>query len=485
MQMKRRKSKSLFVVKSMNQELKDLDVHKQSETKNLYVVRTDDEVANKYGPIVYDFVDSPGVFLLITQDRNFYRTFRSAIIHDLDIEPEYVHAVHDLSRAAELVQFFHEKKVMPCIFMEHSMGGEMTLSFLRFIRASFKEVKIAILSRELDKDRLFQFFEDGADSFLKKPACVNSVLTKIAFMIRPQSEVDAMVQEGREHVEANRFEEAIEVANIILSKWPKNAAAMVIYGDAKKGQAQRQEALSAYVKAERNSKDYLEPLQKIVRIHTEDDNKDECLRYLVKLDRISPLNCNRKLKIAELHFDRGDSRAAEDYFDSAIDSAKMEALSVVGEMAIDIAEMAACHDPKMAAKYYRKSLDFVKSSKSGLAMNIYNRLGISLRKQGLWEQAVEAYNEAIHFSPKDENLQYNIALAYAEGENFSESAKHMSKALLLNPELYHDKADLAFKVCEVLTKGRQKPEAVSCLKHLSTISPEYPGLKDLIKEVKT
>lgn len=330
MQMKHRKSKSLFVVKSLNQELKDLDAHKKSETKKLYVVRTDDEIANKYGPIVYDFVDTPGVFVLITQDRNFARTFRSAIVHDLNIEPEYVHAVSDLTRAAQIVQFFNEKKVLPCIFMEHSIGGEMTLSFLRFIRASFKDIRIAILSRELDKDRLFQFFEDGADSFLKKPACVNSILTKIAFMIRPQSEAEALVQEGREHIDANRYEEALKVADDILAKWPKNAAAMVIYGDAKKGLAHRQEALSAYVKAERNSKNYLEPLQKIVRIHAEDDNKGEALKYLLKLDRISPLNCNRKLKIAELKFDMGDAKAAEEFFDGAINSAKAEALSVVG-----------------------------------------------------------------------------------------------------------------------------------------------------------
>lgn len=154
-------------------------------------------------------------------------------------------------------------------------------------------------------------------------------------------------------------------------------------------------------------------------------------------------------------------------------------------MSIDIAEMASRHDPKLAAKYYRKSLDFVKSSKSGLAMNIYNRLGISLRKQGLWKEAVEAYEEAIRHAPRDENLQYNIALAYAEGEMFTDSAKHMSKALLLNPDLYQDKADLAFKVCEVFTKGRDQKQAVSCLKHLNSISPDYPGLKALIKEVKT
>lgn len=483
MRKRSRNNKSLYVIKSCQDELKDLESKKKTETKNLYVVRTNDEVANKYCDIIYDFVDTPGVLMLITRDKAFSQSFKHAIVHELGIENEYVQVVSDLSRATELVQYFHEKDVLPCIFMEHSIDSELTLSFLRFLRASFKKIKVAVLARELSKDRLFQFFEDGADSFLKKPASVNAIIKKIAFMLKPQCEVDALLEQGRDHIINRRFEEGLEVAERILAKWPKNAAAMVVYGDAKKGLRKRQEALSAYEKAEKNSRNYLEPLQRIVLMHAEDDNKCAALKYLTKLDRISPLNCNRKLKIAELHFDQGNSCTAEEYFDSAISSAKAEALAVVGEMSIDIAEMAAKHDPKMATKYYRQSLDFIKSSKSGLAMNIYNRLGISLRKQGLWEEAIEAYMEAAKHSPKDENIQYNIALAFAEGEQFGESAARMEMALRINPEMYKGKPDLAFKMGEVFAKASRGREAAECLKHVQEVSPGHPGCAALLKEV--
>ncbi|QJB57320.1 tetratricopeptide repeat protein [Pseudodesulfovibrio sp. zrk46] len=477
-----RNSKSLYVIKSCQTELKDLEAKKKSETKSLYVVRTDDEVTHKYGDVVYDFVDQPGVFILITRDKNFYQTFKNAIVHDLRIESEYVQVVSSLTRASELVQYFHDKKVTPCIFMEHSIDGELTLSYLRFIRASFKNIKLAVLSRELSRDRLFQFFEDGADSFLKKPSSVNAIITKIAFMLKPQREADALVEEGREHIRRNRFEEALAVSEKVLSRWPKNAAAMVVYGDAKKGLAKRQEALHAYEKAERNSKNFLEPLQRIVMMHAEDDNKPEALKYLTKLDRLSPLNCNRKIKIAELYFDQGDSLTAEKYFDNAISSAKQEALAVVGEMSIDIAEMAAKHDPKMAAKYYRQSLDFIKSSKSGLAMTIYNRLGISLRKQGLWKEAIEAYAEAARHSPKDENIQYNMALAYAEGEHFKDSAQRLLTALSINPEIYKGRAAMALRMGEIFVKGDKKKEALRCLAHCRSLDPNYPGCSELLRQ---
>ncbi|MGL1861799.1 MAG: tetratricopeptide repeat protein [Pseudodesulfovibrio sp.] len=481
--MEQRQSKSLYVLKSCQDELKDLEAKKKSETKSLYVVRTDDEIVNKYSDIIYDFIDTPGVFVLISRDKNFYQTFKVAMSQALRIEQEFVQVVSSISRATELLQFFSEKDIKTFVFMEHSLDSEVTVSFLRYIRAAHTKMKVAILSRELSRDRLFQFYEDGADSFLKKPVSVNSVITKIAFMLKPQTEADSLVEEGREHNKSNRFKEALEVARKVLAKWPKNAAAMVVYGDAQKGLAHRDEALSAYTKAEMNSENYLEPLQKIVKLHSEDANSHDELKYLKKLDTLSPLNCNRKLKIAELHFEEGDPKSAEAYFDNAITSAQEEALAVVGEMSLDIAEMVAKHDPKLAVKYYRKSLDLVKSSKSQMAMNIYNRLGISLRKQGLWEEAVEAYSEAARFSPKDENIQYNLGLAYSEGEKDDESARRMTQALLLNPEMYKGRPELAYQFCSVFTKANQLREAKQCLIHLREISPGYKDSEDLIKTV--
>lgn len=479
----RRKTKSLYILKSCEAELEALKAKKKSETKEFYVVRTDDEIVNKYSDVIYDFVDTPGVFVVISQDKAFVQAFRGTISHALGIEPVFVQATADLSRASHLIEYFIEKDIKPFVFMEHSMHSELTLAFLRFINTAYDTIKVCIVSRELSRERLFQFFEDGADSFLKKPSSVNAIVTKLAFMLKPQTEADALIEEGREHLKDNRFAEALNTATQVLNKWPKNPAAMVLYGDAKKGMAQRREALNAYEKAERNSKHYLEPLQRMANIHTEEGEMHEALKCLKKLDRISPLNCSRKIQIAEIHYDEGDRMSAEQYFDKAIDSAKEEALAVVGEMSLDIAESVAKRDPKLATKYYRKSLDFVKSSKNQMAMNIYNRLGISLRKQGLWQEAVEAYVEAAQHAPKDENIQYNLGLAYAEGEKFVEGAGRMSMALSINPTMYHDRPELAYQFGMVFAKAKKVNEAKSCLEHLNSIAPGYKDSGDLMKMV--
>ena len=479
---KQAKQKSVYVVHSDEAELKELEARKKSETKGVYVVKTKEEVVNKYRDVVREFADTPGVFILVTRDKTFFQTFRSAIVA-LGLRGDIIHMVPKLAQVPYYIQTMKRDGFTPFVFMEYAVDSELSLSTLRYVKAENKDMKIVVLSRELSRQRLFQFYEDGASSFLKKPTSINAVIIKIAFMLKPQCEVDALVEEGREHVRCNRFEEAVELAESILDRWPKNAAAMVILGDARKGLAMREEALKAYKKAERNSSDYLEPLQKIAEMCDEDGDKEGALKYLGKLDCMSPLNCNRKIQIAERHFEQGNALEAERYFDDAIESAREEALGVVGEMSLDIAEAASRFDPKLAAKYYRQSLEMVKSSKSALTMSVYNRLGISLRKQGLWGEAIEAYTEAAKYSPEDENIQYNIALAYEEGQKYEDAARHMLSAVTLNPDMYKDRPSLAYNIGAALARGGQPRQAVKCLTYLQDISPGFKDSKKLLKEV--
>ncbi|OIQ51163.1 Photosystem I assembly protein Ycf3 [Pseudodesulfovibrio hydrargyri] len=477
------KHKSLYLVKTEQAELRELEAKHRSETRNLYVIKTDEEVANKYRDVIVDFAANKGVFLLVTRDKTFIQTFRSAACQAVGVPHGAMFSAQDLASASTLLKGLVANGAKPFLFMEYVLDSELTVPYLRHVKPMYPDMKVVVVSRDISRERLFQFYEDGADSFLKKPASINSVIKKIAFMLKPRCEADALVFAGREHIRANRFEEALDMAEQVLSRWPRHAAALVVLGDAQKGLAKREEALSAYQQAECLSRDYLEPLQKIATMYCEDDNRDEALQYLCKLDDISPLNCTRKIRIAEMHFEQGDPASAEKYFDQAIDAAREEALSAVGEMSLDIAEMAARFDPKMAAKYYRRSLELVKNSKNALTMSVYNRLGISLRKQGLWNEAIEAYGEAARHAPEDENIQYNISLAYGEGQQFREAAEHMRNALAINPDLYRGNPNLAYSVGSTFARGDRPQEAVEILTYLLEISPGFKDGEKLLREV--
>lgn len=479
--MPERRSKSVYVVKSKDSQTEDFSPKKQSETRSLYVLRTCEEAVNKYADVIDEFVAEGGIFYVITRDKIFYQTIKNALCHDMGHDNQILRTIQDTGEIAKVLSAAVSAKQRPFLFMEHALNGQLTISQLQYIEKTWPQVPVVIVARDVYQDRLFQFHEEGADNFLTKPACSNTVIEKIAYTLQPQCEIDALLAAGRQMVTDNRFEEAIEVAQTLLGKRPNYAAALVILGDALKGLARREQALAAYQDAEKHAKMYLEPLKRLIVFYAEDQNNEETLRYLVKLDKLSPLNCNRKIKIAEMHIEQGRSEEAEKYFDRAIDSAREEAMSVVSEMCLDIADMVADNNPKLAEKYYRKSLEMTKNSRSAMCMNIYNRLGISLRKQGMWQEAIEAYFEAEKHSPKDENIQYNIALAYGEGGDFKNAAERVLQALGLNPTFFVGRADVVQQIATLVKKANMGWQATEFLKRQKAGGQDDPETASLIQ----
>ncbi len=64
----------------------------------------------------------------------------------------------------------------------------------------------------------------------------------------------------------------------------------------------------------------------------------------------------------------------------------------------------------------------------------FNSAAISLRKQELYEEAINFYSKALELS-EDENLHFNIARAYFEIGNNTEALMHLDKAIQLAPDL--------------------------------------------------
>ncbi|HMM37768.1 MAG TPA: tetratricopeptide repeat protein [Desulfovibrio sp.] len=477
---KDRRSKSLYVVKSRPDPAADLAPRKQSETRSIYVLRTNDETVNKYCDVIYDFLEQGGIFLLLTRDKIFQQTVKNALCHELGLDANLLRVIQDTADLGQALDKYLGRDQKPFLFMEHALNGQLTLPQLQYIAKTWPDLPVVVVARDVFQERLFQFHEEGADNFLTKPASTNTVIEKIAFTLQPHCEVDALLVEGRHHLVDNHFDEAIDIANTVLLKHPQHPAALVLLGDGFKGLAKRQEALRAYKDAEKNAKMYLEPLKRLVLFHAEDNDVKGMLGYLVKLDKLSPLNCNRKIKIAELHIDMGQAAEAEKYFDKAIDSAREEAMSVVSEMCLDIADMVAESNPQMAEKYYRKSLEMTKSSRGALCMNIYNRLGISLRRQGMWSEAVEAYFEAEKYAPKDENIQYNIALAYSEGGENKKAVERLLRALNVNPVFYVGRSEVAAHMATIFKAAGMAWQALEFFRRQKAAGQDDPQIAQLM-----
>jgi len=472
--------KGVYVVKSAEDKLQELEPRKQTESRAVYVVRASEDVINKYSDTMYDFVDKGGLFVLVGNDKVFYQSLKRSVVFELGIESEFIQVIHEPDLVMSRIDGFIKDGLTPFVLMEHLVNGKSNLQLLSHIKNAYSKMPVIILTREVDKDHLMQFYEEGADHVLNKSASVNEIIRKLVHILQPQTEIDELVVAGNKLNRDNRFDDAIRVANTILTKRSKSPQAHIIMGDAYKGLAKRKAAMAEYLLAERDSKMFIDPLKKIFLMHAEDQNKSGMCEYLVKLDTMSPLNFNRKVKIGDLNYELGKVEEAEQYYDSAINSAVSEARAIVGEMSLDIAEKLVKTDPEMASKYFKKSLNLIKESKDFASMNTFNRLGISLRKAGLWQDAVEAYVVAEKLSPDDENIQYNLGLAYQEGKDHASAVKRMFLALKINPKMYVGNPDVAFNMGVVFKDSGNQPQAEKMIRHVREIAPDYEGMQEFL-----
>ena len=79
------------------------------------------------------------------------------------------------------------------------------------------------------------------------------------------------------------------------------------------------------------------------------------------------------------------------------------------------------------------------------APNPYNTLGINLRKEGKYQQALEAYKQALNLDPNDENIHYNVAKSYYFANEIDKTKHCLEQALSINPE-FQEASDFYRKV---------------------------------------
>lgn len=151
---------------------------------------------------------------------------------------------------------------------------------------------------------------------------------------------------------------------------------------------------------------------------------------------------NEKIAAGEKLFDEGKLDDAEKSFLKAlmIDESNIPANMGVG----------AVYSEKKEFQKLRKVLAILMNSDAAFQeeqRNRFNTLGMSLRKQGLHEEALGYYLRALELNKTDENMHFNVARVYYEKGDNTSALKHLKQCLKMNPDL-----DVAHKFVKHLKK---------------------------------
>ena len=236
-----------------------------------------------------------------------------------------------------------------------------------------------------------------------------------------------------------------------------------------------EKARIAYETAAKSADLYLAPLQRLAEMYEELGDQQSQLRYLQKLDSISPLNVNRKVSLGEIHLAMGEPEKAEELFDKAMAQITKEAMDGISALSGRIASIYADRDPAKAEKFLRNSLEVKGKYLSKGDIMLFNQLGISLRKQGRWKDAITEYKRAIKIAPEDENLYYNVGMAFAEGGDFLQAKANLLKAVDLNPEIPGASPNIAYNFGAVFLQSKDRERAAQFFKLALQLRPWTGG----------
>lgn len=428
----------------------------------------------QYEATVIDYVKAEnGHFIAMSDDQPFMTLLRMTLLKDLGLnQPDIFTPVTDPGQLLRVIKEVAASHPAPILFMERLMGGR-DLSFLvRQFKDAFSSLRIIVLTVTAERERIMLLHEVGADNFIAKPLSTNTLIEKIAFTLKPQSKLGQLIDLARGMLQQGQPEKSLALCEQILELKPNSAAGYLVKGDAMRQLRRFDEAKESYQAASSQADLFLEPLRRLADLAGELDNKEEQLDFLQRLDALSPLNVERKVDMGEIHLSMGRPIEAEIMFDKAVDQITKEAMASISTLTGRIASMYAENDPVTAEKFLRKSLAAKGRYLTHEDLTTFNQLGISLRQQGRWQDAITEYSKALKIAPSDENLYYNMGMACAEGKEYREARVYMLKALEINPTLPQTGANIAYNLGAVFLQAGARERAGVCLGIALELNPE-------------
>ncbi|MFP4516073.1 MAG: tetratricopeptide repeat protein [Desulfovibrionales bacterium] len=438
-----------------------------------------------YEATVVEFLkEQSGCFVALTHDTLFLKTLNETCKKHLGAGSDRITSTMEPRRMIEGIKECLGAKKRPFLFVERFIQGKSTTDILDSLKVIHSDLPVIVLSAEVERSTLVFLYEVGAANFIIKPISASTLIEKMALTLKPQTKIGDLIEKARKLVLAKEEDEALKICEQVLAIKPNSAAALMIRGDAFASLGKKDKAVEAYKEAHKEATLYLEPLKRLAGFYRQEGDLQAQLEYLTRLDRLSPMNIARKLEIGQLYIELGQSAEAEAYFDLAIGAATQEVQNTISDVTSNVVEICSEGDAGFVEKFCRKALDLKKGALSRTDVAIFNKLGMALRRQGRWKEAVYEYKKALKLAPRDETLAYNIAMACLEGKQYREAMKNVKKALKKNPSFYEGDAVVAFNLGMIHYHNEDPAQAREYFKISLAADPNFQGAARMLSRLR-
>ncbi|WP_300127769.1 tetratricopeptide repeat protein, partial [Desulfovibrio sp.] len=421
-----------------------------------------------------------GRIICVSDDKAFIDLLRGLIRDELKMPATCLFTTTAADMLVRLARQARDAGESPLFLVERELRGRDLSFAVRLLKNGFPELKVLMLAGESARQHVAQMQESGVDGSILRPVDGPGLLERLALTLRPQNEAERSLEWARSLLAQGENLRALQVCMQALEQKNNPAAVLLLMGDIFKAMEEFDKAADAYAKAAGASPMFLEPLRRLAVLHAEKGDAARELECLEKLDGLSPLDVERKLRMGELSLRLNQTDKARKVLGDAVRLSSRQAKEGTASVASRVADLYAESDPETAAAYLRRALDSRKEFWGQEDLAAFNRLGLLLRRAGRWRDAVEEYRKALAIAPNDGGLQYNLGMAWLDGKENEQARAACLKALALNPELPRSSARVAMNLATVFLATNDRMHALPLLRTALELEPGNAEARDLL-----
>lgn len=437
-----------------------------------------------YDQMVADYLRTKnGSFFLVTNDEMFIKTVRGAmrfIGFNYDLL-EVAHVSTDVVNKCKKILSTYSQLV---IFIESKIHGKSNVYDFKALKDTFSDkIKIICLTPEVYEEHVSFIAENEVDSIIVKPISINNLIQKIAFAIKPTNSFFVEVENIKKLIDQGTYEDAKSRIEMLLREKPNSAICMILKGDIFKNLEDYNNAEHYYKEAAKGSRLNLKPLQKLVDLYMHVGDEKNCLKYLVMMDKISPLNHARKISIGSYHSKNGDIELAEEYYQAAIQIVRNQANDMLASTYMDIGVKLREINPEQGLSFMRQAIEAKGSDFSREDLWMVNEMGMTLRKQGDWEGAIEAYERALKVIPDEAGLLYNMGMAHFQGKEHRKAVRRFEKAVAVAPDMLKESPLIPFNIGMTYYQMKDYPSALRYMRMSLEADPDFEQARIALEKI--
>jgi tetratricopeptide (TPR) repeat protein len=333
--------------------------------------------------------------------------------------------------------------------LDSRYGSQTGFQLLRIISEMLsrctqrRSIPFIFVEKEFTKEEIISSFKAGASQFLVFPSDPIAFGKKISDVFEGPKEstqareVNSLLLEANKLRERGEFEQSIVLYNKALDVGGENAEVFTEKGNALLQMEDIEQAVLAFQRAIEIEMNFPRAYQGLGASYEQLGEVQKAKENFSMVLELEPDNVQVCYNLGVLYQEEANYDQAKFYFEKGIKKNKQFFKNYLGlaknyeaqekpQEALNVYKQAMSHNPSqtflsVTAGDFCLKHDMNKEAEeifcSAISANetnihLYNRMGIALRKQKKYDEAITNFAKAIKVNPDDPNLRYNLAKAY-------------------------------------------------------------------------